>query len=207
MSRAPDSGLVVENLSCRRGGRQVFANLNTHVPAGARAHLRGPNGSGKSSLLRILAGLSPPAAGTYRFTRSDHAALPGPDLLYVGHQNAVKPWMTVAENLRFWLTYTGSDADSGEVLAAAGLTGMADLPAGYLSFGQTRRLALARIWAEPPNLVLLDEPTVGLDAAAQAHLESGLTQLCDQGVTLVIATHGDGTAAPDVTIDLGEARA
>jgi heme exporter protein A len=207
MSRAPDSGLVVENLTCRRGGRQVFANLNTHVPVGARAHLRGPNGSGKSSLLRILAGLSPPAAGAHRFTRPDGAALSGPDLLYVGHQNAVKPWMTVAENLQFWLSYTGSNADPGDVLAAAGLAGMADLPAGYLSFGQTRRLALARIWAEPPDLVLLDEPTVGLDAAARAHLESGLTQLCDQGATLVVATHGEGSVAAEVTIELGEVAA
>ena len=193
-------GLRVSNLSCRRGGRLVFDGLSFEVPSGARAHLTGPNGSGKSSLLRILAGLSRAAAGD--------VAPPAPQddqpaLLYVGHQNAVKPWMTVAENLGFWLTYSGSAADPAGVLDAAGLSQLADLPAGYLSYGQSRRLALARLWAETPALVLLDEPTVGLDAAAEAHLETGLTALANRGATLVIATHGARPTAPDVAISLG----
>ena len=206
MSATEDAGLIVDRLSCRRGGRLVFEDLSFQVPLGARAHLRGANGSGKSSLLRLLAGLSPPAAGTHRFRPSSGAAVTPDQRLYVGHQNAVKPWMTVVENLAFWLTYTGSAADPRAVLAAAGLAPLADLPAGYLSFGQTRRLALARLWAEPAALILLDEPTVGLDAEAQAHLEKALAGLTAAGATLVIAAHGGTDAAAAVTVDLDEAR-
>lgn len=191
----------MSGLACRRGGRLVFEGLSFDLSAGARAHLMGPNGSGKSSLLRILAGLSPPAAGTVSRPLARNSQ---PDLLYIGHQNAVKPWMTVAENLRFWLDYSGSAGGTQDVLDRAGLAPLADLPAGYLSYGQSRRLALARLWAETPALVLLDEPTVGLDAAAEAHLETGLAAMTEKGATLVIATHGAPEGNPDATIDLAQ---
>ena len=196
---APRRGLRVSGLACRRGGRLVFDGLSFEVPAGARAHLTGPNGSGKSSLLRILAGLSRAAAGDIELPAPEGEQ---PALLYVGHQNAVKPWLSVAENLAFWLAYTGSRAETTTVLDRAGLAPLADLPAGYLSYGQSRRLALARLWAETPALVLLDEPTVGLDAAAAAHLETGLAALAARGATLVVATHGATAAAAAVAIAL-----
>ncbi len=201
-----ETGLSADRLSCRRGGRLVFENLSFHVPVGARAHLRGANGSGKSSLLRMLAGLAPPAAGMHRFKPKSDAGVTARRRLYVGHQNAIKPWMTVLENLEFWLAYTGSAADPGAVLADAGLAPLAELPAGYLSYGQSRRLALARLWAEPAGLVLLDEPMVGLDAAALAHLEGALTALSAQGATLVVAAHGGADMDATVTIDLDQVR-
>ena len=137
------------------------------MAAGGALLLTGPNGSGKSTLLRLLAGLLRPAAGTLTWDGADALAdLPAHArrVAYVGHQDAVKPALTAAENLRFAARLDGGAV--GAALATIGLEELADLPARMLSAGQRRRLALARLALSRAPLWLLDEPTLGLDAAS-----------------------------------------
>lgn len=180
-------------LCCRRGGRMVFTDLSFALAPGAALVLTGPNGSGKSSLLRVMAGLLRPEAGTLTWQgvplsadREAHRAR----LAYLGHLDAVKPALGVAENLRFWIDVAGGDPAAGEpALARFGLRDLAALPARYLSAGQRRRLALARVAALPRALWLLDEPATGLDARSVAALESAIAAHRAGGGIAVISTH------------------
>ena len=156
--------LEAENLAAWRGERLVFEGVAFTVAPGAALLLTGPNGSGKSTLLRLLAGLVRPAAGRLLYGGVDclvelteHAGR----VAYVGHLDAIKPGLTVAENLLFW----GSPAAVATVLEVYDLRRLADLPARMLSAGQQRRLALTRLELAWAPIWLLDEPTLGLDAA------------------------------------------
>lgn len=183
--------LQAAGLAAFRGEKLVFRDLDFTVPNGGALLLTGPNGSGKSTLLRVLAGLLRPAAGEVRWD--------GP-VAYVGHLDAVKPALTVAENLRFAAAVGGGDITSA--LAAVGLHTLADLPARMLSAGQRRRLALARLLLTRAMLWLLDEPTLGLDAASVERFGSVLVGHRERGGIVVAATHlplpmGD---APELTL-------
>ncbi len=186
------------NLVCVRGERRVFAGLDFAVDAGGALVLAGANGSGKSSLLRLMAGLLPPASGTLSWDGAATAADPEAHrarLHYVGHLDAVKPVLTVAENLRFWAGLrpgrrAGNPGDSvGPALETFGIAHLADVPGRFLSAGQKRRLTLARIVTAPAPLWLLDEPTTALDEAATASLEAAIAGHRAGGGMVVVATH------------------
>ena len=180
--------LQAVGLAAFRGERLVFAGLSFALPAGGALVLTGPNGSGKSTLLRLLAGLARPEAGQLLWDGADTLAdLPShaARLRYLGHQDAVKPGLTVAENLRFW----GGGEAIGRALEAVDLRRLADLPARMLSAGQRRRLAIARLAMTPAPLWLLDEPTVGLDAASVARVGALLAAHRGGGGMVVAATH------------------
>lgn len=187
--------LVIDELSCRRGGRMVFAGLSFGVRAGTAALVRGPNGSGKSSLLRIIAGLLPPAGGDVRTGAASLAADPGAlqeRVAFAGHLDAVKPALTVAENLALWAGIFG--AGRGRAAAALdrfGLSGMADRPAAQCSAGQRRRLGLARLMVFDRPIWLLDEPTVSLDAASAAMVAELVREHTAAGGIALVATHVD----------------
>lgn len=156
--------LEAENLAAWRGERLVFEGVAFTVAPGAALLLTGPNGSGKSTLLRLLAGLVRPAAGRLLYDGVDCLAElteHADRVAYVGHLDAIKPGLTVAENLLFW----GSPAAVATVLEVYDLRRLADLPARMLSAGQQRRLALTRLELAWAPIWLLDEPTLGLDAA------------------------------------------
>lgn len=201
--------LVGAALSCRRGGRVVFAGLDFALEPGRALILTGPNGSGKSSLLRLMAGLLPPLTGALAWDGQAVAEDPGPwrrAIAYLGHQNAVKPALTAAANLRFWARLAGDRSPAGRVgtvLAALGLAALADLPAGYLSAGQARRLALARIALSPGPLWLLDEPTVGLDAESVGRFAALAQRHLAGGGLLAAATHLD-LGLPGDRLDLAD---
>jgi len=186
--------LSLDNLSLERAERRVVDGVSARVAGGAALLLTGPNGSGKSSLLRALAGLMPPVAGTIAWDGADifkHAEAHRARLCFVGHQDAVKPGLSVAENLRFWAGLAGGAAQVEAALAAFALAPLAERPARFLSAGQKRRLALGRLALRPAALWLLDEPTNALDAASrQAFLGLLRTHLA-QGGMAVIATHED----------------
>lgn len=183
--------LIGRDLVCMRGGREVFSDLGFRVCAGEALVLTGANGAGKTSLLRMIAGLLRPAAGRIELAGGEAELGVAEQAHYLGHQDALKPSLTVCENLQFWASYLGrNDAAVASALAAVGLEELADLPAGYLSAGQRRRLSLARLLAAPRRLWLLDEPTAALDIAAQERLTALMREHLGGGGIIIVATHG-----------------
>lgn len=178
--------LEADGLAAIRGERLVFADIGFRLEPGAALLLTGPNGAGKSTLLRVLAGLVRAEAGRLCWDGAevlvDRAGLAG-RLAYVGHQDAIKPGLTVAENLRVW------GIGVTPALAAVGLAALAGLPARMLSAGQRRRLALARLALAPRALWLLDEPTLGLDRASVERLATLLVGHRAAGGMVIAATH------------------
>jgi len=180
-----------EILTCTRGGRTVFSSLSFSVAAGGALLVTGRNGAGKSSLLRLLAGLLRPAEGRIVLDGGDPERTPGEQAHYLGHQDALKPSLSVTENLDFWVRYLGETrADLSAALALVGLSGVADLPAAYLSAGQRRRLSLARLVAIKRPVWLLDEPSAALDSAGQDGLGRLMAAHLVSGGLIVAATHG-----------------
>lgn len=196
--------LTGHNLTCQRGGRTVFSAVNFVVGEGQLMQLTGPNGSGKSSLLRLIAGLNEAAAGSLALQGGDGELTIGQQAHYIAHQEAIKTALTVAENLDFWRAFLGG-GDSEAALAAFDLARLSFYPAGLLSAGQKRRLALARIVLVRRALWLLDEPTVGLDAASQERLAAVMQAHLQAGGIIIAATHVPlGIEAP-LRLELGAA--
>jgi heme exporter protein A len=191
-----------------RAGRAVIDGLSFRLDAGQALILTGPNGSGKTTLLRALAGFLAPAAGAIRLQAASDERAPAQLVHFVGHQDGIKTHLTVKENLAFWAAYLG-DGEHGAPLGSAlerfALEPLADIPAGYLSAGQKRRLALARLAVAPRPLWLLDEPTVSLDAAAVALLVAAIEVHVAGGGLAVIATHVTLALARAQEIHLGAA--
>lgn len=182
------AALIAQGLACGRGGLPVLEGVSFEVQGGGALILRGANGIGKTTLLRVLAGLQAPLAGTL-------SAPLGPPA-YAAHSDAVKGQMTVAENLTFWAGLHGR-GDIAPALAAMALGPLHDRPAMHLSAGQRRRLGLARLWVTGRALWLLDEPTVSLDAESTARLNDGIAAHLAGGGAAVIATH----VAPGIAAD------
>jgi len=177
------------DLTCRRGGRDVFAGLNFSVESGEALMVSGRNGAGKSSLLRMVVGLVRIAHGSLDLQGGDRDLSIGEQAHYLGHQDALKPSLSVAENLEFWAGFLGPAQASRGALGAVGLDLLADLPAGYLSAGQRRRLSLARLLAVKRPIWLLDEPASTLDAAGQRRLRDFMRAHLSAGGLIVAATH------------------
>lgn len=182
-----------------RGGRLVFAGVSFALAAGRALVLRGRNGIGKSSLLRMIAGLVPLEDGELTLQEAGADVDLAQLCHYFGHLDAIKPVLSVTENLGFWASYLalGPDpapADSLDcqaALDAVGIGQLADLPAGYLSAGQRRRLALARLLVAPRPVWLLDEPTSALDTEGQQRLFAMVEAHLKAGGLVVAATHAD----------------
>lgn len=182
--------LQAEGLTCSRGGREVFCNVSFKVPAGEALIVTGRNGAGKSSLLRMIAGLVRIAAGRLSLNGGTADAPIAEQAHYLGHQDAMKPSLTVAENLQFWTRFLGSRSDIRPALELLDLAPLADLPAAYLSAGQRRRLSIARIVAISRPVWLLDEPTSALDAPSQSRLSDIMRGHLAGGGIIVAAAHG-----------------
>jgi len=183
--------LLASELACTRGGRQVFSGLGFELAPGEALQVTGPNGAGKSSLLRLLAGLVQPAAGRIVLEGGDPELTLGEQAHYLGHQDAVKPALSVRENLGFWTHFLNGLAPNIDgALAAVGLSAISHLPAGYLSAGQRRRLSIARLIAVQRPIWLLDEPTSALDAAGQTMLAALMGQHLTSSGLILAAIHG-----------------
>ena len=183
-------GLSAHDLVVERGGRRVLRGLSFELAPGGLLALTGANGTGKSTLLRALAGLLAIADG--RIVGVPDEADIIENVHYLGPSDALKGTLSVAENLGFWramLAWRGSSALPSDALDRLGLAALADLPAAYLSAGQRRRLALARLVAAPRALWLLDEPTNALDAGGQTVLDELLGAHLAAGGMAIVATH------------------
>lgn len=198
--------LVAEGLICRRGETTVFRDLSFALAPGHALLLVGPNGSGKSSLLRLLAGLIPLAGGRLRLGQADMAedaeAFRG-HVAYVGHLDAVKPAMSVGENLAFWAELAGNPGGVDSALDALGILRLRDVPARYLSAGQKRRACLARLALSEARLWLLDEPAVSLDKDGVERLGRLIAGHRAAGGMAIAATHGDIAIDGAATLALG----
>lgn len=181
--------LFADALCCQRGGRQVFDDVSFSVASGHALLVTGRNGAGKSSLLRMIAGLLRMAGGKLTLSGGDDERTIGEQAHYLGHLDALKPALSVEENLSFWTAYLGGNGKPLEALSAVGLDSLSHLPAAYLSAGQKRRLSIARLIAVQRPLWLLDEPTSALDSKAQAMLLQLMQSHLAGGGMIVTATH------------------
>lgn len=175
------SDLIAQNLTVDRGGRRVLQGISLSVSPGAALIVRGPNGSGKTTLLRALAGLLDIAGG-------EVSNLEG-RVAYQAHLDGVKPQLSVADNLNFWVSFAGGDVS--DALVKVGLGALADLPVQFLSAGQRRRLALARLIALGKPVWLMDEPTAALDTDGRAMVAEVVKAHLAAGGMALIASHDD----------------
>ena len=192
----PQTGvtLVAEDLAVERGGRRLASGLSFRLAAGEALVVTGPNGAGKSSLLRVLAGLLRQGSGVCRLEGvAGDEPEPGFHAHYVGHAEASKGALTALENLDFWAAMLRREGVAGlepqKALEKLSIGHAGRFPAAYLSAGQKRRLALARLLVAPRPLWLLDEPATALDAATQTQFASIMREHLDAGGLIVAATH------------------
>jgi heme exporter protein A len=194
---------------CVRGGREVLSGLDFEVSSGEALAVTGPNGSGKTSLLRIIAGLLALAGGSIDLEGGEDELTLPEQAHYLGHRDAMKPALSVLENLAFWRNFFGGDvSDRQEDLSASlnkvGLDHAAHLPAAYLSAGQRRRLSIARLLAIRRPIWLLDEPTSALDAAGQTLFANLTRDHLARGGLVLAATHAPlGIEARELKIGRG----
>jgi heme exporter protein A len=175
---------------CVRGGREVFSGLDFETASGEALAVTGPNGSGKTSLLRLIAGLLTIADGSIGLEGGETELTLPEQAHYLGHRDALKPALSLMENLSFWRDFLGGAAfDAAESLAAVGLDHATHLPAAYLSAGQRRRLSIARLLVVRRQVWLLDEPTTALDAAGQGMFAALMGDHLARGGLIVAATH------------------
>jgi heme exporter protein A len=197
--------LLGRGVKCVRGGREVFSELDFTAISGEALAVTGPNGAGKTSLLRIIAGLLTVAAGSIGLEDGERELTLAEQAHYLGHRDAMKPALSVLENLAFWRNFLGGDAsNAAQSLAAVGLDHAADLPAAYLSAGQRRRLSIARLLAVRRPIWLLDEPTSALDAPGQSLFATLMRDHLARGGLIVAATHAPlGVDAKELRIGGG----
>ncbi len=188
--------LTAENLSARRGEDLIFKDISFSLGAGESLILTGRNGSGKSTLLRTVAGLLRPETGrvAVRSDLAEKGMRAAEACHYLGHRNAMKAELSVFENLSFWKDFLGDfagrrGADVGEAADAVGLGEITHLPFGYLSAGQQRRMAFAKLLVAWRPIWILDEPTAALDVKAEAFFTGLIKEHLTEGGILLAATH------------------
>jgi heme exporter protein A len=184
--------LTVENLTVERGGRLVLDGVGLALKEGEALAVTGPNGAGKSTLLRALMGLLPLSGGRVATDGGDAETSAAEHMHLVGHSDGVKSALTAAENAEFWADFLGGDGGAvSTALDAVGLAHAADIPAGSLSAGQRKRLALTRLIVAKRDVWLLDEPTSVLDTDGMSRL-AALVEIHRAGGGMVIAaTHAE----------------
>ena len=195
LSFTQSHALSGHDLTCLRGDRTLFRNLNLHIAAGECLHVRGENGIGKTSLLRLLAGLSEPEVGEVLF--ADQSIAKDAEeyrqgLLFLGHRDALKDDLTALENLTMYALLDNVPLKSEQALANLwrfGLRGREDLPVGCLSAGQKKRVLMARMVARQAQVWILDEPFNALDASACVVLQDLISEHGAQGGITVLTSH------------------
>jgi heme exporter protein A len=191
------TGLTATNLAARRGDDRIFSGVDFALRSGESLVLTGRNGTGKSTLIRVIAGLLPADAGSVKVTADNTDISRAAEAMhYLGHRNAMKRELSVEENLIFWKRFAGNFAGGSglDVESAAEELGLAELlhlPFGYLSAGQQRRMAMAKLLVAWRPVWLLDEPTAALDRQSDALFAQIMKAHLARGGIIVAATHQD----------------
>jgi len=186
--------LEVDNISCIKGDHELFSSFSYSFLSGHSYHVVGENGAGKTSFLKILCGIARPDSGRITWSELDiHQNIEHylPDLLYIGHKNAVKSELTVIENLSFSsnLHVSKINTELLNVIDQCELSGYENVPCKYLSLGQTRRVAIARLFIESASIWLLDEPINGLDIKGVALFIQLVNKHTGNGGIVVFTSH------------------
>ena len=177
--QAPRPSLTAENLACRRGERLLFRRLSFRLDAGAACHVTGANGAGKTTLIRALAGLTTPYAGTV--TREGALGL-------LDERTGLDPDLALGKALAFWFALDGAGAAEA-IMTRLRLDALTEVPVGYLSTGQRKRAALARVFGQAAPIWMLDEPLSGLDTVSQGLVTELVREHCAGGGIALIASH------------------
>lgn len=197
--------LIVSDLAAERGGEIIFSDLNFSLSGGQAMVVTGPNGSGKSTLLRIICGLLPAAHGEVQMEVGAEMLKPSSLIHYLGHQNAMKPALSVRENLDFWQKFHGEKAlEIEEALEEVGLPDIDHLPFGYLSTGQKRRVSIAKLLISGRSVWVVDEPTAGLDRASEKRFAELMSAKLNDGGIIIAATHIPLGLDQVMTVDIGD---
>ena len=187
--------LQLQQLACQRGDKTLFCGVDLTLQSGDLVQIEGHNGIGKTSLLRIIAGLASPLEGEVKWNgvnilkqreEFNH------NLLFLGHQSGIKPELSGWENLRFYQQISHcqtGDEILWQVLENVGLLGREDLPAGQLSAGQQKRIALARLWLSHAPLWILDEPFNAIDKKGVKILTALFEQQAAKGGIVILTSH------------------
>jgi ABC-2 type transport system ATP-binding protein len=192
VSGAPaSSAIVVSDLTVVRGGNEVLGGLSLEVASGSVTGLLGPSGCGKSTLMRAIVGVQIVASGTVNVLGGPAGSAPlRHQIGYVTQAPSVYSDLSVEENLRFFASVLGADKSRiAEVVETVGLGGFERRVVGALSGGQHSRVSLATALLGRPRVLVLDEPTVGLDPVLRADLWKTFHGLASDGTTLLISSH------------------
>lgn len=187
--------LNIEKISLKRGNRLLIKDLSFSLTKGESLLVTGPNGVGKTTLIRSIAGFLDPEKGKISYqveaktTNQDDEETRREHIHYIGHKNGIRTSLTVLENLEFWKSFFASETDLKEIIKTYYLESLINIPAGYLSAGQKRRLGLARLSIVKRAIWLLDEPTVSLDEMSANIVATAASNHLKNGGILVAATH------------------
>ena len=188
--------LTATDLACRRGERVLFRGLSLGLQGGEACQVTGSNGIGKSSLIRIVAGLLPAFFGTVELKGS---------IGLIDERPALDPQLPLSKALTFWGDFDGIEFAAREEIAGRfGLSNLSDVPVRYLSTGQKKRAALARLLGQQVRIWLLDEPLNGLDTAAVAMVEQLIAEHCRHGGIALVASHQAITLPAAKRIELAD---
>ena len=196
-------GLQADNIFVERGGIALFKPISFALGGGDALLIEGRNGIGKTSLLKAIGGLAPLAGGLVHAHGLSETSL-AENLHYLGHDNGFRPQMTAEETAAFHAAYFEGTADISEVFARLGLSGLEDIPAGYLSAGQKRKLSISRLLLSPRALWLLDEPLNALDVQAQALMHRLIDEHRSLGGMVIAVSHGSLIMPGTQRIELDE---
>ena len=175
-----NSLIVAQNIGYKINENKLFHNISFDIKHGEALHIKGRNGSGKSTLIRIILGITEPVKGTLENKSTK-------EICYLGHKNALKTYLTLDDNIN--LMQLGNCDMLKSYLNKLELNKYRDITVSNLSFGQQKKLALLRVFLNNSDLIILDEPFVGLDDGAHEVLTSFLNNELDKNKSLVFTSH------------------
>ena len=175
-----NSLIVAENIGYKINENKLFHRMSFNINRGEALHIKGSNGSGKSTLIRIILGITQPVKGVIENKSTK-------EICYLGHKNALKSYLTLEDNIN--LMQLNNNMMLNDYLEKLELKKYKDVTVSNLSFGQQKKLALLRVFLNNSDLIILDEPFVGLDDSANSELTSFLNNELENNKSVIFTSH------------------